>query len=448
MKIIYAFFLFLAITINGFGQDITGKWYGQTDLGVIKLRIIFNFEKNGDTYSGTMQSPDQSTQERSITKATFENNELNIAIASLSFIYTGTLNEEGIIDGSFTQMGSTFPLKLSREEIKREKRPQEPNTPYPYKEEEVSFSNKKANIKLAGTLTTPEKGSDFTAVVLVSGSGAQNRNSELLGHKPFHVIADFLTRQGIAVLRYDDRGIEKSEGNYVTSNIPDFADDVAAAIDYLKTRKEINSQKIGIIGHSEGGMVAVMLASENIPSFIVSLAGPGITGREVMRTQREALYRLSNVPETFINQHNELFSKIEEVVIDPDFKRELFKDKLKPLIAGTPLERQEEILLNQISSPEMISLLKYDPAAYFNNIKCPVLALNGNKDIQIISGINLEGFEQITTNGNTKVTIKEYPRLNHLFQTCTTGLPVEYGDIEETISPKVLNDIAGWILNL
>jgi pimeloyl-ACP methyl ester carboxylesterase len=448
MKILCSFILFLIIGTNTcFGQDITGKWHGQADFGAMKLRLIFTFVKSGDTYTGTMLSPDQASPEIPITTVTLNNNELNVNITSIGFSYKGKLSQEGMIDGSFSQMGATFPLKLSREEIVIN-RPQEPKAPYPYKVEEITFYNKKANVKLAGTLTIPEKGTGFPAVVLVTGSGPQNRNEEILGHKPFLVIADYLTRQGIAVLRYDERGVGESGGNYIASNISDFAEDAAVAIGYLETRKEIDPNKIGVAGHSEGGAVAIILASKNIPSFIISLAGPGTDGREIMRTQREAISRLSGIPDSAIVQNNKLLSQIEDAVLTPATETETYKSRIETIVSGTPLAEQAETLTAQMTKPAMISLLRYNPADYFKNVKCPVLALNGEKDVQVISKPSLEGFKQIMANGNKDVTIREYPRLNHLFQTSTTGLPNEYGQIEETFSPDVLNDMAEWILSL
>lgn len=447
MRTIYFFTISIFIAVFSLSaQDITGKWYGQADVGAMKLRINFTIDKSGDGYSATMKSPDQGSPEIPATQVTWGNNEINISIAPLNFTYKGALKEDSI-EGSFNQMGATFPLNLSREEI-RINRPQEPKPPYPYKEEDITFRNEAMDIKLSGTLTIPDKTGKYPAVVMVTGSGPQDRNEEIMGHKPFLVIADHLTRHGIAVLRYDECGVGESEGNYGASTIPSFADDAAAAITYLKTRADIDPQKIGVIGHSEGGAVAVMLASKKIPAFIISLAGPGVNGCEVMRSQREAILRLSGFADNYITQYNGAMAQIEELILNAVTEKEVLTEKTEAIIAGTPLAGQAEILIRQMTTPAMISLLRYDPAVYFKSVTCPVLALNGDKDVQVIAKPNLEGFKQITVNGNKQVTIKEYPDLNHMFQTAKTGLPTEYGQIEETINPVVMKDITEWILNI
>lgn len=446
MKTVYVWILlFLFVAVSGMAQDVTGKWYGHANVGAMKLRLVFTIEKEGEAYKGTMLSPDQSSQEIPMDKVAWENGELTASVTRIGFTYKGSLKDDGTLQGVFTQ-GAAFTLNMSRTPFEI-KRPQEPVPPFPYKVEEVAFRNEKVNVKLAGTLTMPEIGNKFTAVVMVTGSGPQNRNEELMGHKPFWVIADWLTRQGIAVLRYDERGVGESEGNYSACGIPDFAEDAAAAIAYLKTRKEINPQKIGVIGHSEGGAVAVILAAQRLPAFIVSLAGPGVNGREVMRSQREILFRKSGLTDDYIAQYNESMAKMEDMILDPEMDEPTLKDKLKTMLAGTaPSPEQVEATIKQLTAPALVSLLRYDPAIYFKDIKCPVLALNGDKDLQVISRPNLEGFKQIAMNGNKQVVTREYPNLNHLFQQSTTGLPTEYSQIEETIHPPVLKDMSEWIL--
>ncbi len=427
-------------------SDISGKWYGSTDVGGFTMRIIFDISKSENNYSATMLSPDQTTEEINVTSITFSNNELSIAISTIGFAYTGRLTKEGIIEGNFVQSGQSFPLNLSREEIKANLRTQEPEKPYPYNEEEVLFFNKEANIELAGTLTIPNTSEPFTSVVLVSGSGPQNRDEELMGHKPFLVLADYLTRQGIAVLRFDDRGVGKSQGIYNQATLDDFASDVKSAIEYLKTRKEINKDKVGIIGHSEGGAIAFMLGSEQIPAFIVTLAAPGVNGQRLLHTQREELFKASNIPEEYIAQFNEYMRQAQIFAIEATSKEELRKN-ITSLFTGTPMEKQIDPAVEQLSSPEIVSFLKYDPAPYFKKIHCPVLALNGMKDLQVPCGENLAAIlEGISSNGNKDVTTKPYFNLNHLFQAAGTGLPNEYGQIEETINPEVLKDITDWIL--
>ena len=443
MKTTLFVFIFSCLTIlSGFAQDITGKWYGRAELGMAKLPIEFDVQSSDDGYTGTWRSPEQGDREAPVTSVRWENDTLRINITPIDFVYIGELKESGKIEGFFAQHGNSYPLDLSREKITR---PQDPQPPFPYKEEDITFKNEKAEIELRGTLTFPESGKDFTAVVLVSGSGAQNRDEALMGHRPFAVLADYLTRQGIAVLRYDDRGVGKSEGDYASSSIADFASDAQAAIEYLKTRKEINPKKIGIIGHSEGGVIAFMLAAEQIPAFIVSMAGIGVPGRELMNLQRAALLKANGAPEEFIAQYNQVVDGATELVLTVEDKDELV-EKINTLTVGTPLFGSANILITQLSSPEMKSFLLFDPASCYPAIQCPALVLNGAKDLQVPAEENIqamiEGFEQV---GNIKVETKIYPGLNHLFQTAETGAIMEYAQIEETISPEVLEDIVAWL---
>ena len=409
------------------------------------MRIVFDIQKSEEGYSANMQSLDQTTEVKPATLTKFENDELLIEISDIGFVYKGKLNKSRTIEGSFTQAEQTFKLNLSRNEIAEQKRPQEPQPPYPYRVEEVIFTNESANIKLSGTLTLPETSDLNTAVILVSGSGAQNRNEELMGHKPFLVLADYLTRQGIAVLRYDDRGVGKSEGDYKRANIEDFASDAEAGISYLRTRKEINKDKIGVIGHSEGGSIAFILAAKQIPSFIVTLASPGVDGQRLLHTQREELLNASGVSPDNIAQINDYMGQAQNIAIEAKSRFELEKN-ITDLFTGTPMENQIAPIVEQLSSPEILGILRYDPKAHFKKIHCPVLALNGTKDLQVPCNENLFAIlEGITSNGNKNVTTKPYPGLNHLFQAAKTGLPAEYGSIDETLNDEALKDIANWL---
>ncbi|MDR1403146.1 MAG: alpha/beta hydrolase [Tannerellaceae bacterium] len=426
-------------------SDFTGKWYGSIDMGGFNMRIIFDIKQSADAYTATMQSPDQTKEEIPVTVVTCKNNTIDIRIDNIDFQYKGTRGKDGIIKGSFTQMGQTGKLDLSHTEIAPVTRAQEPLPPFPYKAEDVTFDNKEAAIRLSGTLTLPEAPGKYTAVVLISGSGPQNRDEEILNHKPFLVLADHLTRQGIAVLRFDDRGVDESQGDYAKATLADFATDVKAALDYLKTRKEINKDKTGLIGHSEGGGVAFMLASEKIPAFIVTLAGVGVTGVELLAMQRKAIFRASGIPDAYIDTFNAYMAEAQQVAVRAKNAGEL-REGITKIFTGAPVERQIEQAIQQLSSPEIISFLKYDPQEYFKNVKCPVLALNGMHDLQVPAAENLSAIlNSITANGNTNVQTKPYFNLNHLFQTAATGLPSEYGAIEETFNPEALTDISQWI---
>ena len=436
--------LFLA-AFSVYGQEISGKWYGQSNLGVQVLRINFDIQHTNEGWSGAMQSPDQSGTWVPFTRIEVRNDTLTIDIAPIGFSYTGKASAEKL-EGSFTQMGNTFPLNMTRQEVER-RRPQTPMPKYPYTIEDVTFRNEEAGINLAGTLTIPSVGqAPYPAVILVSGSGPQDRDETIMGHKPFWVLADRLTQSGIVVLRYDDRGIEQSEGDFSSSTIADFAQDALAGIEYLRTRPEVAPGKVGLIGHSEGGLVAFMLAAEQKTDFIVSLAGPGVDGKSLLDMQRTAIMKAGGAPDFYIESYNRLMNAAVDILRRVDDHKEL-RDSITVLFAGTPLESAVDPTLAQLASPEIRSFIESDPADFFSGINCPVLALNGEKDLQVPAGPNLEAIHKGLAH-NPNVSIKSYPNLNHLFQTAQTGLPQEYGQIEETFNPQVMKDIIDWILSL
>lgn len=340
------------------------------------------------------------------------------------------------------------------------KRPQEPTKPYPYHSEDITFKNNKANISLAGTLTLPSKNGNYPAVILISGSGPQNRNEEVAGHKPFLIIADYLTRNGIAVLRYDDRGFGKSKGEFKTAYLDDFATDASSAVEYLKTRKEIDRSKIGLIGHSEGGVVAPMTASSrNDISFIVLLASPGIEATKIFLKQAEQIPRSVGASESFIQKNIANNERYINLVSNSDnndtLKSKITKlfetsyDETPSILIPEDMTKKEYVAigLDMAKSPQYKKLLKLDPAIILQKISCPVLALNGEKDIQIGAQENLTGiYKALIKGGNTDVTIKEIPNLNHFFQRCETCTLAEYETIEQTFSPVALKEISNWIL--
>jgi len=353
-------------------------------------------------------------------------------------------------------------LNLSRKTIKKEivQRPQEPTKPYPYYSEEVTFQNKKTNTSLSGTLTLPKKEGVFPVVILITGSGPQNRNEEILGHKPFLVISDYLTKKGIAVLRYDDRGTGESTGDFATATSADFATDVESAITYLKTRKEINKNKIGLVGHSEGGLIAPIVASKtNEVSFIVLLAGTGIPGNELLLLQQELIARDKGESEEDIKKSIQTNAKVFEMIVKSNDNSKL-KSDLTTLMNETlkketnskipnGMSKKDFVLaqVNQITSPWMQYFLKFNPATTLEKVTCPVLAINGEKDLQVPPKENLVAIEKaLKKGGNKNVTIIEFPNMNHLFQECKTGSLTEYATIEQTFSPIALAEISNWIL--
>ncbi len=340
------------------------------------------------------------------------------------------------------------------------KRLQEPTKPYPYYSEDVAFKNAQANITLSGTLTLPSKEGSHPAVILITGSGPQNRDGEVLGHKPFLVICDYLTKRGVAVLRYDDRGFGQSTGDFKSGTSLDFATDVESAVTYLKTRKEINQNKIGLVGHSDGGMIAPMVAakSEDV-AFIVLLAGPGIQGGKLLVVRQELMARAMGMSEAEMLESKKSNEKTFEILSrskDPQtIKADLIKyAKENPpnipsrfIPPGMTREQFVAARIDEITSPWFIYFMNYDPVATLEKVACPVLALNGEKDVQVPSQENLTAISNALKNGgNENVTIKELPNLNHFFQECKTCSLSEYATIDQTFSPIALAEISDWIL--
>lgn len=427
--------------------QIEGTWNGNIEIPNQKLPFVIHISKTNNQWTVMGESPMQTKEKFPLEKITFQNDTLKISDSKLGMNYTGVLKNSKQILGKFSQRGMSFPLNLEKGAFKLN-RPQEPQPPFSYKTEDVTFENKEAKIKLAGTLTMPNGKGKFPAVVLVSGSGPQNRDEELFGHKPFMVIANYLTRNGYAVLRFDDRGVAESEGDFSKATVFDFASDAKAAIKYLKNIKEIDSKKIGILGHSEGGDVAQIIAAEDSSlDFIILMAGPGLKGTEGLSLQKEALLRAANAPESEIAKSLKLNEEIYDAVLNNKNKndreiavRNLFEKNYKDALKGKELEDQ----VNSISSDWMYEFLKFNPHDYLIKIKCKVLALNGTKDLQVTSKENLAGIEKGLSH-NKNVKIISYEGLNHLFQKAEIGSVAEYEMIETTIEPFVLEDITKWL---
>jgi pimeloyl-ACP methyl ester carboxylesterase len=453
MKKITLILLTILSTLSTYGQDITGQWNGALKVQETQLRLVFNVTKTDNVVSSTMDSPDQGAKGIPTTTTSFEKSILKITIANAKIEYEGTLRKDDIIVGTFKQGGQSFPMNLSKEIIEKEKlvRPQEPIKPYSYYSEDITFENKKAGVSLAGTLTLPKKDGVFPVVILISGSGPQNRDEELLGHKPFLVLSDFLTKNGIAVLRFDDRGTGKSSGDFKEATTFDFAKDVEYAIEYLQKRKEINKDKIGLIGHSEGGIIAPIIASENEDiDFIVLMAGSALRGDKLLLLQKYKIETQMGINRQLVESNQQIFAGAYEIILNESIENELVSDTLSKYFTskyGQALpEKQKIALINQLSSPWMINFIRLDPAVYLSKVNCPVLAINGSKDIQVPSKENLEIIkDNFRKTENTSVKVKELEDLNHLFQECETGSISEYGTIEQTISPIALKEILNWI---
>lgn len=457
--------LFLLLTsltsLTGWGQDVDGDWNGILKVQGMQLRLVFHIQKTAAGYEATMDSPDQNAKGIPLTSVSFESAVLKIAAATLGFEYEGTLGADGSITGTFRQMGQTFPLSLSKKIAEKEKpaRPQEPVKPYPYHEEDVTFENREDGVTLAGTLTLPQREGAFPAVVLVSGSGAQNRDEEMMEHKPFLVIADYLTRNGVAVLRFDDRGTAASTGSFATATGYDFSKDVEAAVKYLQTRREVNRKKIGLAGHSEGGAIAPMVAARNRDvAFIVLLAGTGVRGDQILLMQQDLIAQSYGAGEEDRKQaqaiNTDMFNMVLQSTDTEQLKADL-TDYLQQTVKNIPDTEKTKAMyddnfitstVERMASPWMQHFIRYDPAPALEKVRCPVLALNGEKDVQVPAKANLEAIRAaLAKGGNRQVTAKELPGLNHLFQECKTGSPAEYGAIAQTFSPVALNEMLTWI---
>lgn len=445
----------LTMSIVSSAQSVTGDWQGTLNVGSISLRLVFHISGENGQYKATMDSPDQGAKGIPVDDIKVQEQQITLTISQLMVKYNGTITADSLIAGTFTQGGVSSPLTLKRTVV-RINRPQNPQPPYPYRSEEITFRNEQASINLAGTLTLPAEGGPFTAVILLTGSGIQDRDETIMEHKPFLVIADYLTRHGIAVLRFDDRGAGRSEGNPTTATTADFATDAEAALDYLKQRKEINASRIGFLGHSEGGCIAFHVAGKRKDvAFVVSLAGTGLPGDSILLYQNHVMARTLQMPEETWEAQNDMLKKIYDIakseLSDKEAAR-MIVEAGKSVLPSTPAPEQTEVLKKQaqaITLPWMRYFLKYDPRTDLAKMHCHLLALNGEKDMQVEAEANLKAIKEASKSENgRRITIMQYPGLNHLFQHCQTGMVNEYARIEETISPEVLNDITTWINSL
>lgn len=452
--------LFSTIAFPSSNEIIEGAWQGILKVSGIELRIVFKISEQSDgVLTASMDSPDQGAKDIPADEVIFENGNLRLEIKSAMGVFEGKLQDDNLsIEGEWKQSGQSFPLVLKRvDEPAEVRRPQEPKKPYPYQEEEVIYENKQAAVKLAGTLTIPGQGGPFPAVLLISGSGPQDRNERILGHHPFLVLADYLTRLGIAVLRVDDRGVGKSGGDFTQATSEDFASDVLAGLEYLKSREEINPKQIGLIGHSEGGIIAPMVAVQSSDvAFIILMAGTGLMGEEILYLQGELILRAEGASDEAIAKNRSLQEQMFTIVKEEKDSitaekrlRTILEDAISELegrekeMAQAKAEAQIELIL----SPWFRYFLTYDPRPTLTKVKCPVLAINGQKDLQVPPKENLAAIEEaLKAGGNNNYTIKELSGLNHLFQTAETGSLSEYAKIEETISPTALKIMSDWIL--
>ena len=443
-------------------QQVEGDWYGLLNVGAgTQMEIVFHIKKTDKGYSSLMDSPDQKAKDIPVANTSFENNLLKLDMSNFKIEYSGKLIENSKIVGTFTQNGKSIPMNLThdRQKKKSASRPQNPTEPYPYVSEKVNIPNPATNGKLAGILTLPSKEGSFPVVVLISGSGPQNHDEEIMGHKPFLVLSDFLTRQGFAVLRYDDRGVAGSDGDFAKATSRDFANDVKTVVAYLKTRKDINAKKIGLLGHSEGGAIAPLIASElKDIAFLVLMAGTGISGGDLLLAQQQEVGKVYGQSADDLKHTKEFFTGAFAIITEklyPESKKTKLTAYVKQAIKTNPKFAIPKDMtetdfvnsqVNQLLTPWMEYFINYNPATALQKVTCPVLALNGDKDVQVPADMNLSAIEAaLKKAGNTQYVVKKMANMNHLFQECKTGSPEEYEATAQTISPLALDEIGNWL---
>lgn len=443
--------------------SVAGDWAGAIHVAGTEIPIAVHLQGQGAAWAGTFDQPAQGAIGIPLKDIVVDGEKVSFGLARVpgSPKFEGRL-AGGTISGTFSQGGGTGTFDLRPGRPKSTSRPQDPVPPFPYAETEVTVKVKDG-VTLAGTLTIPggeaPKGG-WPAAVLITGSGPQNRNEELLGHRPFLVLADALARAGVAVLRCDDRGVARSTGIFAIATTADFTDDAAANVAFLRGRPEVNSGKVGVVGHSEGGLIGPALAARDPKvAFVVMLAGPGIPGREVIESQLRAMVVASGAPAAEVERSAETEKRVLDAIIANDVAgaRKVLMDavteKLGPQPSTKlpePARKTAEANVNtqvaQLSSPWFRYFLTTDPQASLRKVKVPVLALNGTLDTQVLVDKNLPQVEKaLREGGNADVTAKALPGLNHLFQHAKTGLLAEYGQIDETMSPEVLELVPDWI---
>ncbi|MGB3005646.1 MAG: alpha/beta fold hydrolase [Chitinophagaceae bacterium] len=467
LKYILSFFTLVIICFGAKAQinkNIIGIWKGKLNVG-IEIRLVFHIKDSSGILFSSADSPDQNAYGLKCDTTYFSGNQLTIKMVQLGATYTGTLQNDTVLNGMFTQRGVPLALTLKRvEKISQRKRPQTPHPPYAYKSEDVVYENADKSLKYGATITIPNGSGTFPAAILITGSGAQNRDEEIMEHKIFSVIADHLTKNGFIVLRVDDRGVGKSTGIFGDATTADFANDVSAGVDYLLFRNETDKKRIGLIGHSEGGMIAPMVAVKRKDiNFIILLAGPGVKTLDLLVEQTAAIIISSGVGEKAVNAYKPVYKKLlVKTLNEKDTAKALQKAiQITEKWAGktdtvllsqlgmadkTTREKASEQLVKSVSGKWFKYFLQFDPKPYLQKLSCKMLALNGSKDLQVIASQNIPGIEAALKKSKATVKdIKVLEGLNHLFQSCKKCTITEYGELEETFSPIALQEISEWL---
>jgi uncharacterized protein len=432
--------------------SLEGAWMGTLRVGGGQLRLVVKLQRRGAGWAATFDSIDQHAKDIPIDTVMFEREELTLRSAAIQASFKGRLKGDSLV-GTFEQRGAELPLTLTKTSTPptTSRRPQEPVRPYPYDEVALTVENPSEKDRLACTLTEPRGAGPFAAVVLITGSGPQNRDEALAGHKPFLVLADALTRHGIAVLRCDDRGTGQSTGDYAAATTFDFVGDVLAEVAALRGRAEIDAARLGLVGHSEGAIIAPIAAvrSKGV-KFVVLLAPPALPGHETLLLQAAALGKAMGATDAQIAEAATIQREAYAIVESKKDGAAAAK-KLRERYAALPAAERQAIgptvadaQIKQITTPWFRTFLTLDPRVFLRQLAVPVLALQGERDLQVLPGANLPALRQ-ALGDKPDVTIRELPGLNHLLQTSQTGLPDEYARIEETLSPAVPTIVADWI---
>ncbi len=443
--------LLLPVLVAVQARDIAGSWEGAIDAPGGKLRLRLHVAKgdgDGGAMTAKMDSVDQGALGIPVDQITFADGVVKWGISRIGASYEGKLSAAGdVIEGTLTQ-GMALKLDLKRMTAaavaaSAAARPQTPKPPFPYKVEEVSFPSTAAGVTMGGTLTIPEGAGPHPAVILISGSGAQDRDETIFNHRPFHVLADHLSRRGIAVLRYDDRGVGKSNGDRAEATSVDFSEDAEGGLDFLAKRKDIDAKRIGFIGHSEGGVIAPMIAVRRPEAaFIVLMAGTGVDGEQILYEQGQAVLKAQGATEEALAAQKAIQEKMFGI-IRSERNPEAAAAKLKEVLGGSPAAEQS---IKSVNSMWFRYFLTYNPQPVLERVKCPVLALNGSLDTQVVASQNLPAIEAaLRSGGNKDFETVLLPGLNHLMQTAKTGGGAEYNQIEETIAPAALDRMAAWL---
>jgi pimeloyl-ACP methyl ester carboxylesterase len=442
---------------NGVGAgtdaDVGGTWLGSLTVAGAPLRIVFNFSRGATgKYAGTLDVPEQGLIGGPVSQIDVTGRHVSVGLTNLGATFIGDVAVDGAsIGGTFSQLGQTQPLTLTKQPGPIDYgRPQDPAAPYPYETADVTFTNEEAGITLAGTLTWPRGAGPIKAVVLVAGSGPNDRNEQLLNHRPFLVLADALTRSGIATLRYDKRGVGASSGDYVAATSLDFADDAQAAVRFLRAQTRFPVSAVGLVGHSEGGLIAPLVADvDRTVAFLVLLAGPGVRGEDIIISQQRAIAAAKGETVTVLDTDEAVGRRLFACFHQTSSPTEL-DGKLRAVLTSVGIRGAEQnAIVAQLNTPWMRFFALYDPVPVLGRTTIPLLALNGGLDLQVLPGLNLPPIQQaLVAAGNQHAVILEVPGLNHLFQHAGNGSPSEYATIAETMAPEVLAQVWAWIAGL